>query len=269
MMDRQHKPTLSVVLIVMNESNSLRECLDTVSSLADEIIVVDSGSDDNTREIASEYTDKVFIESEWQGFGIQRQRAQRHASGDWVFMLDADERVTPELAAQIRQVVSDNNRECVFAVPRLSYVFGRYIRHSGWYPDYVVRLYPRDRAAYDASRVHEKLAYPGEMAERKLSGDLLHYTYRDLEHYLVKSARYAAEWARQRKERGKRSSLLEGLLHGAGCFIKMYIVRAGFLDGKQGFLLAVLSGHSTFAKYADLWIRQQPHRAGGTPADER
>jgi (heptosyl)LPS beta-1,4-glucosyltransferase len=109
--------------------------------------------------------------------------------------------------------------------------------------------------------VHEKLEYPDSMTEKKLSGDLLHYTYRDLEHYLVKSAHYAAEWAKQRHARGKRSSLLQGLIHGVGCFIKMYIVRAGFLDGKQGFLLAVLSAHSTFVKYADLWIRQQSGRS--------
>jgi len=250
-------PTLSVVLIVMNEAESLAECLDTVS-WADEIVVVDSGSRDDTVKIAKQYTDKVFTENDWQGFGIQRQRAQQQASGDWVLMLDADERITPQLVEEIRQVVATNNQQYVYSVPRLSYVFGRFIRHSGWYPDYVTRLYPRTEAAYNDSRVHEKLVYTDNMTEKKLSGDLLHYTYRDLEHYLVKSAHYAAEWAQQRHARGKRSSLLQGLIHGIGCFIKMYIVRAGFLDGKQGFLLAVLSAHSTFVKYADLWIRQQP-----------
>jgi len=249
--------TLSVVLIVKNESAMIADCLRSVD-LADEIIVVDSGSRDDTIDIARNYTDKIFTEEDWQGFGIQRQRAQQHASGDWILMLDADERVTPQLTDEIRQVVATNNQQYVYSVPRLSYVFGRYIRHSGWYPDYVTRLYPRTQAAYDASRVHEKLVYPDTITEKKLSGDLLHYTYRDLEHYLVKSAHYAAEWAQQRHARGKRSSLLQGLIHGVGCFIKMYIVRAGFLDGKQGFLLAVLSAHSTFVKYADLWIRQQP-----------
>jgi (heptosyl)LPS beta-1,4-glucosyltransferase len=244
----------------MNEAESLADCLETVS-WADEIVVVDSGSRDSTPEIAARYTDKIFTEADWQGFGVQRQRAQHHASGDWILMLDADERVTPQLAEDIRQVVAANNQQHVYSVPRLSYVFGRFIRHSGWYPDYVTRLYPRNKAACNASRVHEKLEYPDSMTEKKLSGDLLHYTYRDLEHYLVKSAHYAAEWAKQRHARGKRSSLLQGLIHGVGCFIKMYIVRAGFLDGKQGFLLAVLSAHSTFVKYADLWIRQQSGRS--------
>lgn len=249
-------PTLSVVLIVKNEEEALRECLATVA-WADEIVIVDSGSSDRTREIAAEYTDKVYIEDDWQGFGVQRQRAQQYVTGDWILMLDADERVTETLAQQIRQAVAQDDRQAVYFVPRLSWVFGRFIRHSGWYPDYVARLYPREQAGYNDNRVHEKLVYPEGMSEKKLSGDLLHYTYRDLEHYLVKSAHYAAAWAQQRQERGKRSSLLQGMLHGLGCFIKMYLVRAGFLDGKQGFLLAVLSAHSTFAKYADLWIRQQ------------
>ncbi|MDR9437530.1 MAG: glycosyltransferase family 2 protein [Thiohalophilus sp.] len=251
-----NKPALSVVLIVMNEEDALRECLETVS-WADEIVIIDSGSRDRTREIAAEYTDKVYVEDDWQGFGVQRQRAQQYVTGDWILMLDADERITEPLAQQIRQAVEMDDRQAVYFVPRLSWVFGRFIRHSGWYPDYVARLYPREQAGYNDNRVHEKLVYPDSMKEKKLAGDLLHYTYRDLEHYLVKSAHYAAAWAQQRQERGKRSSLLQGMLHGLGCFIKMYLVRAGFLDGKQGFLLAVLSAHSTFAKYADLWIRQQ------------
>lgn len=248
--------TISVVLIVKNESAHLRECLNTVS-WADEIVIVDSGSSDDTCKIAAEYTDKVYIETDWQGFGIQRQRAQQYARCDWVMMLDADERITPELAEEIKQVIADNNQVYVYSVPRLSYVFGRFIRHAGWYPDYVTRLYPRGKAAYNANRVHEKLEFSDGLAEKKLSGDLLHYTYRDMEHYLVKSANYAAEWAQQRKANGKNSSLLQGVLHGFSCFIKMYIVRAGFLDGKQGFLLSVLSAHSTFVKYADLWVRSQ------------
>jgi (heptosyl)LPS beta-1,4-glucosyltransferase len=253
---KEKLPRISVILIVKNESAHLRECLNTVS-WADEIVVVDSGSSDDTRKIAAEYTDKVYIETDWQGFGIQRQRAQQYANSDWILMLDADERVTPELAEEIKQVIAENNQQNVYSVPRLSYVFGRFIRHSGWYPDYVTRLYPSDKATYNTSRVHEKLEYSKTLTEKKLSGDLLHYTYQDLEHYLVKSAHYAAEWAQQRNASGKHSSLLQGILHGISCFVKMYIVRAGFLDGKQGFLLAVLSAHSTFVKYADLWVRNQ------------
>jgi (heptosyl)LPS beta-1,4-glucosyltransferase len=252
--------TLSAVLIVKDEAENLPDCLESVR-WADEIVVVDAGSRDDTQAIARRYTENVYSETDWQGFGVQRQRAQQRATGDWVFMIDADERVTPELKSSIQKAVAQNDQKRVYAVPRLSWVFGRFIRHSGWYPDHVIRLYPRNRAGYGDERVHEKLHYGDDMQLANLHGDLIHYTYRDLEHYLVKSAQYAAEWARQRESRGKRGSLLEGLLHGIGCFIKMYLVRAGFLDGKQGFLLAVLSAHSTFAKYADLWVRQNSNRS--------
>lgn len=252
--------TLSAVLIVKDEAENLPDCLESVR-WADEIVVVDAGSRDDTQAIARRYTENVYSETDWQGFGVQRQRAQQRATGDWVFMIDADERVTHELKSSIQKAVAQNDQKRVYAVPRLSWVFGRFIRHSGWYPDHVIRLYPRNRAGYGDERVHEKLHYGDDMQLANLHGDLIHYTYRDLEHYLVKSAQYAAEWARQRESRGKRGNLLEGLLHGIGCFIKMYLVRAGFLDGKQGLLLAMLSAHSTFAKYADLWVRQNSNRS--------
>lgn len=248
--------TLSVVLIVKDEAENLPACLET-AAWADEIVVLDSGSRDETVAIARRYTDKVFAVNDWPGYGPQRQRAQSHASGDWILMLDADERITPELQASIKEVVAADRRDSVYSVPRLSWVFGRYIRHCGWYPDYVTRLYPREKARYGDERVHEKLHYPPAMAEKRLSGDLLHYTYRDLNHYLVKSAHYAEAWAQQRFEKGKKASLLQAFTHGVGCFVKMYLVRAGFLDGKQGLLLALLSAHSTFVKYADLWVRYQ------------
>ena len=251
---------LSVIILTKNEEANIEGCINSVS-WADEILVYDSGSTDKTLEIASKYTKNINVDTDWQGFGVHRQRAQQHVNGDWILMLDADERVSPILAEKIQKIVSENNQQYVFAIPRLSFVFGRFIRHSGWYPDYVIRLYPRDKAEFNSSRVHEKLENIQNLQVIKLSGDLLHYTYRDLEHYLVKSAHYAAEWARQREGRGKRGSLLQGLLHGIGCFIKMYLLRAGFLDGKQGFLIAVLSAHSTFAKYADLWVRQQSNRS--------
>lgn len=252
-------PSLSAVLIVKDEGAKLASCLERLQ-FADEIIVLDSGSSDNTLEIARRFTSHVYIDTDWQGYGVQRKRAQARASGEWILMIDADEHVTPELQASIESVVNNesSDHDSVYAVARLSWCFGRFIRHSGWYPDYVVRLYPRAKASYSEDRVHENLQYPADISVKQLQGDLLHYTYQDLEHYLVKSAQYAAAWAEQRQQRGQRSSLLQGVLHGLGCFLKMYILRRGFLDGRQGLLLALLSGHSTFAKYADLWVKQQP-----------
>lgn len=248
--------SLSVVLIVKNEAAHLEDALATLD-WCDEIIIVDAGSSDATPAIAKQYTGKIFHYPDWQGFGIQRQRAQSHATADWILMIDADERVTPELREQIQRVVAENDQHKVYALGRLSWVFGCFIRHGGWYPDYVVRLYPRNKAAYGDERVHEKLHFPDSMAVVQLKGDLLHYTYRDMEHYLVKSAHYAAAWAEQRAARGKSASLWQGFSHGLVCFLRMYLLRLGFLDGRQGLLLAMLSAHSTFVKYADLWVRRQ------------
>ena len=248
--------SLSIVLIVKNEAGILDSALSNLA-WADEIIVVDGDSSDNTVGIAKKYTKLVFEYPDWQGYGVQRQRAQGHATGDWILMLDADEQLTPELCDEIKSVVSENDQGKVYALPRLSWVFGRFIRHGGWYPDYVIRLYPRDRAAYGDEKVHEKLRFTRDMEVIKLKGDLLHYTYRNLEHYLVKSASYAAAWAEQRQARGRQASLTQGFLHGLTCFLRMYLLRLGFLDGRQGLLLAILSAHSTFVKYADLWVRRQ------------
>ena len=253
--------TLSVALIVKNEENNLAECLDTVE-WADEIIVLDAGSNDKTIEIAKHYTDKVHVNADWQGYGIQRQRLQELTSSDWVLMLDADERLTHELTLAIKEAIKKNDQNTVYALPRLSWCFGDFIRYSGWYPDYVTRLYAKNNAKYNSNLVHEKLEHGEEIQVNRLKGDLLHYTYRDLEHYLVKSAGYASAWAEQRQKRGKRSSLSQGFFHGIACFLKMYVFRLGFLDGRQGLLLAMLSGHSTFAKYADLWVRQQSSNEG-------
>lgn len=248
-------PTLSVAMIVKNESQDLAQCLETVKGWVDEIVILDSGSSDNTKEIALQYGAKFYENTDWQGFGKQRQLAQQYVTSDYVLWLDADERVTPELKQNIQQAVSSNEKNTVYQIGRLSEVFGRQIRHSGWYPDYVVRLYRTDFAQYGDELVHEKVHYPKDAKVVKLKGDLLHFTYKDIHHYLVKSASYAKAWAEQKARAGKKATLFQGVTHAIGCFVKMYILKAGFLDGKQGFLLAILSSHSVFVKYADLWNR--------------
>ena len=248
------RPTLAAVLIVKNEAENLADCLATLDWV-DEIVVLDSGSTDDTQEIATRAGARFYINADWPGFGKQRQIAQAHVQSDWVLWVDADERVTPELKASIEKVLAKPTQNVVYSMPRLSWVFGRFIRHCGWYPDRVLRLYPKTLTGYDDALVHEKVQIRKGIKVRKLKGDLLHYTYRNLEHYLVKSAGYAAAWAEQRQQKGKKASLSQGALHAVGCFIKMYILKAGFLDGKQGLLLSQLSAHSTFVKYADLWIK--------------
>jgi (heptosyl)LPS beta-1,4-glucosyltransferase len=249
------KPTLAVALIVKNEAKNLDACLKTVADWVDEIVILDSGSTDETEQVARKYTEKFHVNQDWPGFGPQRRLAQEYVESDFVLWLDADERITDELKVSIQQAVEKNEPNTLYSICRLSWVFGRYIRHCGWYPDRVVRLYPTQLTQYDDSLVHEKVEISADMNVKELSGDAIHYTYNDLHHYLVKSAGYAQAWAEQREKRGKKSSILEGMLHAVACFLKMYVFKAGFLDGKQGFLLSVLSAHSTLVKYADLWIR--------------
>lgn len=250
-------PTISVAMIVKNEAQDLALCLDTVKDWVNEIVILDSGSSDNTKEIALNYGAKFYENTDWQGFGKQRQIAQRYVTSDYVLWLDADERISPTLRQSILDVVAQNRENTVYQLPRISEVFGREIRHSGWYPDYVVRLYRTNYAQYGDELVHEKVHYPANTKVEKLKGDLQHFTYKSLHHYLVKSAGYAKAWADQRQAKGKKATLWQGISHAIGCFVKMYILKAGFLDGKQGLLLAILSAHSTFVKYADLWEREQ------------
>ncbi|WP_114717000.1 glycosyltransferase family 2 protein [Vibrio cholerae] len=249
------KPTLAVALIVKNEARHLDECLQTVHDWVDEIVVLDSGSHDETEQVARRYTEKFYVNAKWPGFGPQRQLAQSYVQSDYVLWLDADERVTPELKQSILQAVATNKPETLYQFARLSWVFGRFIRHSGWYPDRVLRLYPTQLTRYNDALVHEKVHVEPSMKVETLAGDAIHYTYNDVHHYLVKSAGYAKAWADQHQAKGKKASLSQGIVHAVGCFLKMYLLKRGFLDGKQGFLIALLSAHSTFVKYADLWAR--------------
>lgn len=251
-------PSISAVLIVKNEAKKLPDCLASLA-WADEIIVLDSGSDDETLQIAESYSAKVFSNTEWQGFGVQRERAASFATSDWIFMIDADERVTPELQASILNAVQQ--APAIWFVNRLCWCFGRFIKHSGMHPDWVPRLYPRNQAMFDATRVHERLVNNQQLPEQKLSGFLLHYIYDSVRHQQQKAAHYAEEWALQKFAAGKRTSLLSASLHAFACFLRMYIFRAGFLDGKQGYALAILLSQGTFIKYAELWRLQQDARS--------
>lgn len=258
MPDKCDKPTpvrLSAVLIVKNEADKLADCLASLA-FADEIVVLDSGSDDRTLDVAREYGATVSANTDWQGFGVQRQRAQALARGDWVLMIDADERVTPQLRASIEAAVSAP--PAIYYINRLSWCFGRYMRHTAMYPDWIPRLYPRTQAGFDDTRVHERLLNRASLPERRLEGDLLHLVYDSVRHLVNKSALYAEQWAIARVEAGRTCSLWSALGHGLSCFIRMYILRRGFLDGGQGFLVAVVMSHSTFVKYADLWVRTRP-----------
>lgn len=251
------KPLLAAALIVKNEAEHLHDCLASIADWVDEIVIVDAGSNDATLEIAASFNARVMVNTDWQGFGFQRRLAQRHVQAEWVLWVDADEHVTPELRAEIQAILRDPPLNTLFAMPRLSWAFGRFIHHSGWYPGYVVRLYPTTLASYDDALVHEKVVVPDHAQIHHLTNHLLHYTYNDIKHCVDKTAGYSAIWAKQQYAKGKRANLLQAVLHGMACFLKMYVLKAGFLDGSHGFILATVGSYTTFLKYANLFLLQQ------------
>ncbi|MDF7679625.1 glycosyltransferase family 2 protein [Enterobacteriaceae bacterium ESL0689] len=242
---------LSVVIIARNAAALLPDCLASVS-WADEVIVLDSGSDDGTVDVARRFGAKVYIDSDWQGYGIQRQRAQQYATSDWILMIDTDERVTPALKQSLLGVLSAPQAGVIYSIARRNYFLGRFMRHSGWYPDRVMRLYQRDRYHYNDNPVHESLVSEGARVEA-LSGDLLHLTCRDFAIFQQKQLAYASAWAQQHHLQGKKTSLAGIFGHTLGAFIKTLLLRGGILDGKQGWLLAVVNAQYTFNKYTGLW----------------
>jgi (heptosyl)LPS beta-1,4-glucosyltransferase len=242
---------LSVVMIAKNAADLLPECLASVA-WADEIVLLDSGSRDHTVDVARTAGAKVFVDTDWQGYGIQRQRAQSFATCDYVLMIDTDERVTPELQQSLQSVLTSPQPGAVYSIARRNYFLGRFMRHSGWYPDRVMRLYERERYQYNSNLVHESLDC-AHAEVINLQGDLRHLTCRDFASFQRKQLSYATAWAQERHQRGKKASLAGIFAHTLGAFLKTLVLRAGILDGKQGWLLAVVNAQYTFNKYTELW----------------
>lgn len=250
------KHSLSVMVIAMNEADRIRACLESVQQLADEIIVFDSGSHDTTLEICREYTDLVFS-SDWRGDGVQKQRALEKATMEWVLRIDADERVSPELAQEIATLLNqDEIREVAFRVPWATYCFGRYLTHgesgtSHW------NLFRRDAAHYDPSVVHATLRLD-DGPRSSLDGRLYHDANRDYRHLVGKLNDYAASAAAQMRTRGQTGTLSRALFHSCWRFLKVYFLRKGFLDGRRGLMMAILYSQYVFNKYCALWAEARP-----------
>ncbi|MDP3024607.1 MAG: glycosyltransferase family 2 protein [candidate division Zixibacteria bacterium] len=242
-------PRISAIVITYNEEKNIQRCLESLS-WADEIVVVDSFSQDRTKDIASSFTDKIF-DLGWQGFGKQKEIARTKASYDWVLSVDADEVVSEKLKEEIKSVINKNDSLDGYYIPRLSNFLGRWIKHSGWYPDYVLRLFRKDKARFDDSPVHEKLILDGKAGF--LRNEIRHYTDPDISHYLSKMDKYTTLSAQKLLAEGKSATLFDLLLRPVAIFFKMYLFKSGFLDGWQGFLLACFSSFHVFVKYAKLW----------------
>lgn len=241
---------LSVIVITRDEEANIAECLASVS-FAREIVVVDSGSRDRTIELARAAGARVEQTPDWPGFGPQKNRALDLATQPWVLSLDADERVTPELRAQILRVLQGTGGPDAYEMSRRSSYCGQFMAHSGWYPDRVVRLFRRGAARFSADAVHERLVTQGAVG--RLKGDLLHTTYPDLETMLEKLNRYSTASAGMLHAEGRRSTLAGAVGRGLWAFFRTYVLRAGWLDGRMGFVLAVSVAEGTYYKYLKLW----------------
>ena len=256
----QAHPTLSAIIITRNEAHNLHDCLQSMHGLADEIIVVDSQSTDNTVAIAQQHGAKVSQPADWPGFGPQKNRALDLATCDWVFSIDADERVTPELAAEIKHLLQYGDASVAYKVPRLSSYCGKFIHHAGWQPDYVLRLFKRDTARFSDDLVHERVVT--EQPVHVLKHHLFHYSYLNFSQVLSKVDAYSTASAKQAYARGKRSSVAGALGHGAWAFFRTYVIRRGFLDGAHGLALAISNAETSYYKYLKLWHMQLAQEAG-------
>ncbi len=244
-------PTLSVILITRNEEANLADCLASLEGIAQQIVVVDTNSSDRTLEIAKSYGAAIAQPPDWPGFGPQKNRALDLATGEWVLSLDADERLTPALKSEIVTAIHHSAHVDCFAIPRLSWYCGRFIRHSGWNPDYVDRLFKRGSARFSDDLVHERLITSGQVV--KLENPMLHYSFMNYSQVLQKIDRYSTASAEQAFAKGKTSTPLKAVLHGAWSFFRTYFLRAGFLDGPQGFTLAMSNAQGTYYRYVKLW----------------
>ena len=260
--------TLSAILITHNEAHNLPACLGSLTGWVDEIVIVDNGSTDDTVAVAQHHGARVVRVADWPGFGRQKNRALDAAQCDWVLSIDADERVSSELAKAIQHAVQQDVA-CAYNLPRVSWYCGRFMRHSGWYPDPVLRLFKRGRARFTDDLVHERLVPQDPI--QTLNGHLLHYSFTDFSQVLTKVDRYSTASAQQMYERGRRARFIEAPVRGLWAFFRTYVLKAGFLDGPQGLALAVSNAQGTYYRYLKLWLigksqNTPPHHPPGPTA---
>jgi glycosyltransferase involved in cell wall biosynthesis len=242
---------VSIVIVTKDEEENIEDALKSVAD-AQEIIIVDSFSTDRTVEICKGYTDKVF-QHPWQGYARQKQLAIDYATGPWVCILDADERLTSELKAEMKEALS-NTVYHGFYLPRKNFFLGRWIRHSGWWPDHTLRLFRKEKAFLEDREVHEKVVVDGPAGYFK--NPLEHYTYRTIADFLGKMENYSTLAAREIKKKSGGKNVFSVTVKPTFTFVRMFILRRGFLDGSYGLLLALLYSHYTFLKYVKTWDKE-------------
>jgi glycosyltransferase involved in cell wall biosynthesis len=247
------EPTLSIVIVAKDEADNIAECVAS-ARFADEVLVLDSGSGDATVALAREAGARV-VQTDWPGYGPQVRRGFAMCRGDWVLSLDADERIPPQLASEIRRAIASNAHDGYW-LPRLSEFCGRFMQHGGWRPDRTLRLGRRDRSGFTEHFLHAHMTVEG--SHGRLEASLVHYSYPDLGDVLEKLDRYSSGHARDMLARGKRGGLGTAVGHGLWAFVRTYILKLGFLDRGHGLMLAVYNAEYAYYKYLKLMFLRSP-----------
>jgi glycosyltransferase involved in cell wall biosynthesis len=247
-----NRPKISVTIRTFNEEKNLQECLESVS-WADEIVVVDSLSTDNTVAIARKFTDRVILQK-WLGHIGQSQFATDQTKNLWVLHMDADERVTPALRDEILALDLGTSPYDAYEMPRRHFFMQKWINHSAWYPDYKIRLFRKDRCRWGGYNPHDEVKVSGK--KKKLRYDLTHFIYRDIEHFAATKNTYSSLTAADHFKNGKRARIVDFTLRPLYAFLYRYLVRFGIADGIAGFTISVMEAHAVFLKYIKLFELQ-------------
>ena len=245
-------PDVSVVIITKNEADNIGAALESVQ-WANDVVVVDSGSTDATVEIATRYTPRVSVR-DWPGYGAQKDHATGLAVNDWVLSLDADERVTPELATEIEQLMRTEPACRGYRIPRATRYLGRWIRSTDWYPDRQLRLYDRRVSEWSRRPVHESVVVDGPVG--RLRAEIRHHAYRDVSHHLSTIDRYTTLAVDHMMAEGRRAHAVDLLVHPPLAFLRNYVLRLGIRDGVPGLIVSLMNSYYVLLKFAKLWARQ-------------
>ena len=260
-------PRVSVTIITLNEAQHIAGAIDS-AGWADEVVVVDAGSTDDTVTIAQRKGARVSTRA-WSGYVDQKNHAAALAANDWVFSLDADERIPPELASEIRALLAREPQRRGYRMPRVTFHLGRWIRTTDFYPDYQTRLYDRRAARWQGRYVHESVRVDGGAGQ--LKHDLQHYSFRDLSDQVARLNHYSTLAARQMHESGRRATALDLLVHPPAAFLRNYVLRRGVLDGGVGLVISLVNAYGVFLKFAKLWELDNteiPHSTSGVPGSK-
>jgi len=243
---------LSSIIIAKNEEINIKRCIDSQLNCIDDIVVIiDKKSSDGTLEIVQSYENVNYEIIDWKGYSETKKYAVSQTLYDWILWIDADEEITNELCKELVEFKKTVPYSVAYSVARRAYFLGKWIKHSGWYPARVIRLFDKSKAYFSSNEVHEHLVVNGETG--KLSNDIIHYTDPDIKHYFRKFNRYTSLAAEELQKNGTKAKLLDILFRPIFLFFKMFVLKAGFLDGLHGFILAVFSSGYVFTKYCKLW----------------